>query len=159
MNEKPYGIIPNVREEFESSSLKKMNRPNPYWQAYLNERDAVFISGYDAAMDVVDSGLLDIKDMNAIFSLIGFNMNDVDMNTVKEVKLLSEYDHNDIMKMNLPTQLVKAFQEVWYTKMEGYRDVMVSGFIDAMPEEEYKAIKEKVEKKEYMNEVMKREEK
>ncbi len=159
MNEKPQGIIPNVREEFESSSLKKMNRPNPYWQAYLNERDAVFISGYDAAMDVIDSGLMDIKNMDKIFHLIGFNMNEVDMDIVKEVKLLSEYDHNYIKKMNLPTQLVKAFQEDWYIKLEGYRDIMVSGFIDAMPEEEYEAIKEKVEKKEYMNEVMKREEK
>lgn len=128
------------------SFIPDCRRDANYNQKYLNEKDSEFIRGFDwcsdNAMDVFFDNLEEFFDTDSY--IMHILKEEIPEDEHEEYVWLNSFDGNEekrIIKTYL--DVIRAHLIDW---VEANRDELITSMIDAMDEDEYKAIKEKVDR-------------
>ena len=129
------------------------DKPNPYYQEYLNEKDKEFIAGFDYVADEQIGNFFDnFEDAIAIVNE-GLEVKGVDFDKVDTDLLRKDRDDNEDVLADIINEKVtvneetKAFllvQRALLSWIEMNRNEMITGMLDDMNEEEYKENYKKV---------------
>lgn len=127
---------------FRSVSEISENEINPYWDGHLKGEDKELVRGYDWA----------VKDINACFNgitealeeYLGIRAAVIDEKVVVDDDRLQDYDSQAIAHMNIETFIVKAMKEIVADYTECNRNGIVTGLIDAMPDDDEQEENEEV---------------
>lgn len=128
------------------SYIPDCRRDEYYNQKYLNEKDAEFVRGFDwCAENAMDVFFDNIEEFFGIDSYI--------MHILKEE--IPEDEHEEYIQINSfdeheEKRTVKTYLDAIRAHLidwvESNRDELITSMIDGMDEDEYKAIKEKVDR-------------
>ena len=137
-------FIRDTRDPFDAKYRSdKPDRPNPYYEGYLNEKDKNELDGYDyLAENVVDSFFFNMNIHDRIvdaFEALGLDLDKVDHAVlVNRREASAEITEEEWEKLNPETKLVLSIKEGLEEYMESDRDELVTSMIDNMDEQEYK---------------------
>ena len=156
------GMYPNVRNKTlrplfnNTAGSDKQERENAYWEGYLNNDDAYMTHGYDYATEVVDTFFHNLDVFEEEFELLDLERYDLpDEHIVFGEKALSEYSEEELARMSETTKIMTLMRTSILKWLEIERDELVVGLIEQCPDDEYNDIKERADKGEYENVVIK----
>ena len=128
------------------SHIPDCRRDEYYNQKYLNEKDSEFIRGFDwCSENAVDVFFDNMEEFFGIDSYLMHILNEeIPEQDHEEYVWINSFDERIQEKRTVKTYLdaIRAHLVDW---VEMHRDELITSMIDNMKEEEYKAIKEKVD--------------
>jgi hypothetical protein len=131
------------------SYIPDCRRDENYNQKYLNEKDSEFIRGFDwCSENAVDVFFDNMEEFFGIDSyLMHILKEEIPEQDHEEYVWINSFDERIQEKRTVKTYLdaIRAHLVDW---VEMHRDELITSMIDNMKEEEYKAIKEKVDRSE-----------
>lgn len=136
-------FIRDTRDPFDARYKSDTpERPNPYYEGFLNEEDKDEIDGYDYLADnVVDSFFFNMDIHDRIMD--AFKDAGLDLDKVDHSVLISRRDASDEItqkewdKLNPETKLVLSIKEGLEYYIERDRDELITSMIDNMDEQDY----------------------
>ena len=133
-------IIQNARSKWEIKFRPDTpNRPNPYYEKFLNEMDKEFINGYDWLMEEEFPCFISSIEENDLF-----NVDKIDLAVVESDKDYDEYSEDELSWMTNETKIALFLRDEFTSYIEAKRDYLITSMIDAMDDEEYKENYKKV---------------
>lgn len=131
------------------SYIPDCRRDEYYNQKYLSEKDSEFIRGFDwCSENAVDVFFDNMEEFFGIDSyLMHILKEEIHEQDHEEYVWINSFDERIQEKRTVKTYLdaIRAHLIDW---VEMHRDELITSMIDSMKEEEYKAIKEKVDRSE-----------
>ena len=136
-------FIRDTRDPFDAKfKTNTPDRPNPYYEGYLNAEDKDEIDGYDYLADnVVDSFFFNMDSHGRIVD--AFKDAGLDLDKVDHAILVNRRESSDEItqeeweKLNPETKLVLSIKEGLEYYIERDRDELITSMIDNMDEKEY----------------------
>lgn len=128
------------------SYIPDCRRDEYYNQKYLNEKDSEFVRGFDwcseNAMDVFFDNIEDFFGVDSyIMHILKEEIPEDEHDEYIQINSFDEHEEKRTVKTYLDA--IRAHLIDW---VESNRDELITSMIDGMDEDEYKAIKEKVDR-------------
>lgn len=118
-----------------------------YNEKYLNEKDFQFVRGYDWAVEQVIDNFFDNLEVTESDYLIAMMEEPLPEELVQEYEVPTTFNGDESQEYE--TRTAKTYGDLLRLNIlrwaECGRDELITSMIDAMTEEEYQAIKEKVD--------------
>ncbi len=127
--------IRDARNKYDQNPYKPDSKePNPYYEGYLDDRDAEFIKGYDWCIEEEVTGFFDGIDIyDSDIDPEDFDVDKLDYNFIDAEDVSDE----EIKNASRESRILRWMKDSILMHIECSRDEIITSMLDNMDEEEY----------------------